>query len=283
MLERPLSLPPFLFSVDLEDIRQLVPHGTRLRDRVEITTRPLLDLLRRHGGVGTFFVTGDVAHRYPELVAEIAADGHEIACHSYAHQPLDRLDATRLREDLERCRKAYSRAGVEHVVGFRAPLGSMTERTRWAYEVLRDMGFEYSSSVLAARSPIYGWPEFGGDEPRRQDGMWEIPASLTTLPGLHIPFVSGVYLRVLPWLLIRRAFRRRLASQRPVTSYIHPYDLDTEQERIRFPEIQESRVLNRLMYYNRGQVIPRFERLFRMGAPLKRYVDFVREREASGA
>ncbi len=270
-----MACAPFLFSVDLEDIRQLVPGGERLQDRVEATTRPYLEFLRRYEARCTFFATGDVARRYPELIAQIAAEGHEIACHSDRHIPLDRMDAAALREDLERCKKAYSRAGVENVVGFRAPMGSMTGETAWAYDVLRDFGFRYSASVLAARSPLYGWPEFGPDLPRRHRGVWEIPASLTHLPGLSVPFAGGVYFRVLPGLLVERSFRRRLARGLPVVGYIHPYDLDTEEERFPYPEINGSRVGNWLMYRNRGLVIPRLDRLMNMGAPIVRYADYV--------
>lgn len=270
-----MSSPPFLFSVDLEDIRRLVPDGPRLADRVETTTEAYLDFLRRHGGRCTFFTTGDVARRYPALVKQIAAEGHEIACHSSDHVPLDRHDPDSLREDLECCLEAYAQAGVEGVRGFRAPVGSMTGETRWAYEVLAKLGFRYSASVLAARSPLYGWPEFGPDVPRVEGGLWELPVSLSRLPGLRVPFAGGVYFRVLPFPLVRRLFRRRLAEGHPVIAYLHPYDLDTEQERFSFPELDGSRLYNWLMYRNRHRVLPRLEQLMGMGAPIVPFADYV--------
>ena len=48
-------------------------------------TPMLLDLLKRHGARASFFVTGEQAARYPELIARIAADGHDIGCHSWDH------------------------------------------------------------------------------------------------------------------------------------------------------------------------------------------------------
>lgn len=277
-----MSLPPFLFSVDLEDIRQLVPAGDRLRDRVEATSEDILAFLARHDARCTFFTTGDVARRYPALVARIAAAGHEIACHSDLHVPLDRKDAAAFRRELEVCREAYARAGVEEVCGYRAPIASLTGETRWAYDVLGETGFLYSASVLAARNPLYGWPDFGRDVPTRMNGVWELPVSLVRLPGLRVPFAGGVYFRVLPFALIRSCFRRRLATGQPVLGYLHPYDVDCEQERFMYPEIGGSRLYNRLMHHGREKVIPRLDRLMALGAPITPFRDFVRQRlEAS--
>jgi polysaccharide deacetylase family protein (PEP-CTERM system associated) len=273
-----MTTPPFLFSVDLEDIRQLVPCGDRLRDRVEATTEEILAFLERHDARCTFFTTGDVARRYPALVARIAAAGHEIGCHSDVHVPLDRKDPASLREELQVCFDAYARVGVDRVHGYRAPIASLTKETRWAYDVLREQGFRYSASVLAARSPLYGWPDFGPDRPRRVDGFWELPVSLVQLPGLRVPFAGGVYFRVLPYALIRRCFRRRLAAGEAVLGYLHPYDVDREQERFMYPEINESRLYNRLMHHGRAKVIPRLERLMELGAPITTFDDFVRTR-----
>ena len=191
MSATPSPLPPFLFSVDLEDIRQLVPEGDQLRDRVEATTEQILAFLERHDARCTFFTTGDVARRYPGLVKRIAAAGHEIGCHSSEHIPLDRQDGASFRADLEACLDAYARAGVERVQGYRAPIASLTARTRWAYGVLRELGFRYSASVLAARNPLYGWPDFGPDRPTRMDGLWELPVSLVALPGEDVTVRDG--------------------------------------------------------------------------------------------
>lgn len=269
--------PTFLYSIDLEDIRRLVPEGDRLADGVPRCTERFLAFFARKGVRVTFFTTGDVARRYPELLRRIVAEGHEIGCHTSEHVPLDRHDPQSLHEDLKRCRDDFARAGAEDVVGFRAPIGSLVAETRWAYEVLREHGFLYSSSVLAARSPLYGWPEFGPDRPRRVDGLWEIPMTLSRWPGLRVPIVGGVYMRILPFLVVRREFRRRLAAGDPVAGYAHPYDIDTEQERFMFPEIDGSRFYNWLMYRNRHHVLPRLDRLMTNGVRVLPYREFVAE------
>ena len=94
-------------------------------------------------------------------------------------------------------------------------------------------------------------------------------------PGLRVPFAGGVYLRVLPFALVRHWFRRRLAVGDPIAGYAHPYDIDVDQEAFMFPEINDSRFYNWLMYRNRDQVFPRLEKLFATGVRVTTYRDFV--------
>lgn len=272
-----VSTPRFLLAVDLEDIRILIPDGLGYRERVPDATRAILEALARHDAKITFFTTGDVARRHPELVREIFERGHEIGCHGDVHVPLDRQTPTSFHDDLSRCFDSYEAAGVPagRVQGFRAPMGSIVASTRWCYGVLRERGFAYSSSVCATRQSLYAWPEFSPDLPREVDGIWEVPITLAGLPGFNMP-LGGIHFRVLPFVLTRALLRRKLAQRGFVATYVHPYDVDTEQERFMHPEIGESRFYNWLMYMNRHRVIPRFESFLAAGfeaMPMGRFVD----------
>lgn len=266
-------MTPYLFGVDLEDVRLRVPRGARYADRVPAMTERYLDFLARHGARGTFFVVGDVARAHPELVRRIAGAGHEVACHSDLHLSLDRQTPAGFRDDLCRCLDALRAAGVDGVRGYRAPFFSLTERTRWAYPVLAELGFDYSSSVLPARSPLYGWPGFGQDA-REVDGIVEIP--MTLVPGLRVPGGGGVYFRVLPWPLLRRFLLREQRAGRAVPGYLHPYDIDVRQERFTHPGFAPRSPGNWLMYANRGAVLERLERLARMGFAMQPYGGYAR-------
>ncbi len=274
--------PLFCLGIDLEDVRSMVPGGERYAEAVPRIARLLLDFLARRRARATFFTVGDVARRYPGLVGEIAAAGHELACHSSDHEPLDRVDRDGLRRDLERNREDLLRAGARDVQGFRAPIFSLTPETAWAYEVLAELGFSYSSSVLPRRSPLYGWEGFGERPRRTAAGVWEVPISTCGLGGRGLPFAGGVYFRVLPFGLVRWLFGRRRASGDAVVGYVHPYDLDTSQERFVHPGLGGSPFLNALMYVNRGRVLSRLERLVGEGWQLVRYADYVRQREPRG-
>ncbi len=265
----------YLFSVDLEDIRSIVPDGEQYRERVPANTERYLEFLAEIGMRATFFTTGDVARRYPQLIRDILGAGHELGCHTSDHLPLDRHTPESFREDILRCLDDFAAAGAGPCTGFRAPIGSLIKKTRWAYEILGELGFTYSSSVLPADNPLYGWPDFGPDIPQIVDGLWEIPTGLSRLPKLKVPFSGGVYFRVLPMPLIRALAAKRSRTGFPVCGYLHPYDIDTEQERFMHPELNDSRFYNWLMYFNRNRVLPRVKRLLADGYSIIRYDEYV--------
>ncbi len=115
--------------------------------RVEANTRRLLELLGNLNLHGTFFVLGWVAERFPGLVREIAAGGHELACHSYWHRLIYKLDPAEFREDTRRAKNVIEQAAGQPVYGYRAPTYSVIDRTVWALEILAELGFTYDSSI----------------------------------------------------------------------------------------------------------------------------------------
>jgi len=131
-------------------------------------------------------VVGEIAERFPEALRAIAAEGHELACHTHTHRPLSEHTPESLREDLQRNLDAVRACAKGPVTGFRAPILSLTRETSWAHGVLAELGFKYSSSVLPARNPLYGWPEFGA-APRMVNGIMETPVTLMRVGPLRAP------------------------------------------------------------------------------------------------
>ena len=119
--------------------------------RVSESARRLLDLFDQTGSRATFFVLGWVAERQPALVREIAARGHEIACHGYGHQIVYEIGPEAFREDVRRAREAIQDAVGVAVEGYRAPSFSITERSLWALEILAEEGFRFDSSIFPVR------------------------------------------------------------------------------------------------------------------------------------
>jgi polysaccharide deacetylase family protein (PEP-CTERM system associated) len=246
----------FLFSVDVEDPRLDLPDGERLPARVPALIDAYLDFLRRDESKGSFFFVGEVARRHPEMVARIAAEGHELGCHSDTHVPLDRLGQARFRDDLLRNLDSLRSAGAGEIRGYRAPCFSMIAETGWAYEILAELGFTYSSSVLPARSPLYGDPQFGA-RPRLIENVVELPVTLLPFRLLPVP-IGGLYFRVLPKPILRRALAVRRRRGEAVASYHHPYDIDTEQS-FTHAGFRRWGAFDLLMRANRKAVLPRLE------------------------
>jgi polysaccharide deacetylase family protein (PEP-CTERM system associated) len=268
-----------LLSVDLEDVRDWVKDGSRYREGVPENTRKYLQQFKRWEVRATFFTVGGVARRYPQLIAEIVEAGHELACHGDIHLQLDKLSPQEFRADMQRNLAALENAGGKGIAGFRAPTFSLTARTAWAHEVLADLGLTYSSSVLPARNPLYGWPEFGKNARKVAGGLWEMPVTLHTIPGLSVPIAGGVYFRVLPFFLTKWAIGKSLEKGQSVVTYFHPYDIDTKQERFMHPDLGEKKHLNMLMYIGRGKVLKRLD-ILHQSVPFRTYGDYVTHLQA---
>jgi polysaccharide deacetylase family protein (PEP-CTERM system associated) len=268
-----------LVAIDLEDVRARMPGGERYPERVPAMTEKLLRFFADHQARATFFVVGDIARRYPALLREVVAAGHELGWHTDEHVCLDLQTREGFRADLSRGIELLTAAGAGKVEGFRAPVLSLIPSTAWAYETLAEAGFRYSSSVMPTRHPLYGWAGFGR-QARRMGNVWEIPVSLLPLPGLSLAFAAGIYLRALPRWVIRAAAWKTASEGAPLVGYVHPYDLDVDQDRFRQPGTEGSRLYHHLMYYNRASVLPKLEALVRAGFRPQTYASYVSRLEA---
>lgn len=263
----------YLFSIDLEDVRRDVVDGNQYKDAVVSNTLTYLDWLDKSKSKCTFFTVGEIAENYPDLIKEISLKGHELACHSMHHIPLDKQNEKSFDLDIQKNIEALVKAGASNITGFRAPVFSLIESTKWAYAILKKNGIKYSSSVLSAENPLYGWPEFGTAQ-KEVDGVWEIPVSLMSFGPKAIPFAGGVYFRILPWIITKRAFRQN----KEVFGYFHPYDIDTEQEQFMHAGINDSTFYNKLMYRNRHKLLPRLDQLMKGNWEIRTYQDYLKDR-----
>jgi polysaccharide deacetylase family protein (PEP-CTERM system associated) len=206
----------------------------RLPSRVDAETDRVLELLNRHHVTATFFVLGWVAEKHPEVVRRIAAAGHEIGCHSYAHEIVYRLSPAAFRRDLERAVGAIEAACGIRPRSYRAPSFSITRASWWALEVLVECGFQYDCSIVPITHDRYGIPGFGrhaGRVATPAGPILEIPAATTVSPGGAIlPVGGGGYLRLLPYRYTAAGIRRLNEREaEPACIYFHPWELDAEQ------------------------------------------------------
>ena len=222
-----------LLSFDFEDWHQLVHRGLGRADwdsrghALERQSAAILDLLDELGAKATFFVLGMTAERYPDLVQGIAAKGHEVACHGYAHRRVATQGPDEFRADVDRCASLLEELTGKRPLGYRAPAFSITRDTPWAYEELTAAGFQYDSSQ-------YDSPRI----PRRLDSIPRAPYRLRTESGAElwelpvaasrVPVGGGAYWRVLPTAVIARTLRSLIAEGALPALYFHPYEFDSE-------------------------------------------------------
>ena len=262
---RPISA----FSVDVEDYFQVEAFSNDVsRDdwpaypaRVVANTQRLLDLLDRYRVRGTFFVLGWVADREPALVREIRDRGHELGCHSYWHRLIYRLTPEEFEEDTLRAKHAVETAAAAEIGGYRAPTFSITARSLWALEVLSRCGFRFDSSIFPIYHDRYGLVGSPRDPyavkvDESGKRIVEFPISTVRMFGRDVPVAGGGYLRMLPLWYNRAGIDAMLAQSRPAMVYVHPWEVDPQQPRIR------SGLKSRLRHYtNLGRMQARLEYL----------------------
>jgi polysaccharide deacetylase family protein (PEP-CTERM system associated) len=262
-------------TVDVEDYFQVSAfehHVARhkwsdFESRVCRNTERLLEIFAEAGVTSTFFVLGWVAERFPTLVRRIAEAGHEIASHGYEHRLIYQTRPAEFREDLRRARAAIEAASGSPVLGYRAPSYSITTRSLWALDVLIEEGYLYDASIFPIRHDRYGIPS----APRhpyvitRPSGtLWELPGATVRWTGQNLPIGGGGYFRLLPYGWTARGIasvNRR--EGKPITFYLHPWEIDPDQPRLAAPFVSRFR-----HYYNLSETESRLRRLlseFRFG------------------
>ena len=255
-------------SIDVEDWFQvenlkgaIAPASWPLRElRVERSTERLLELMDVRGVRSTFFVLGWLAQRFPDLVRRIAAAGHEVATHGYGHELVYDLSPQAFREDVRRSIGLLEDATGSKIRGYRAPSFSITD---WAPAILQELGLEYDSSLLP--SIVHG--RYGrlsncatsASIFEIRPGFHEIRLSTLRIGRHHLPWAGGGYFRLIPYRLFSRGVRRILAGGQPYVFYLHPWEIDADQPRLRgLPPSHAFR-----HYHNLAVCRNRFARLLR--------------------
>ncbi len=202
--------------------------------RVDANTNRVLDLFSAAGVKGTFFTLGWVAERFPGLVRRIVREGHELASHGWDHTRVFTQEPAAFRSDVRRTKLLLEDLGSVEVAGYRAATFSITAGTMWAYPILRQEGYAYSSSINPIRHDLYGIPD-ASRVPFRPvgDGVVEIPMTTVRLFGRNWPCSGGGYFRLLPTVLYRSGLARvNRRDRQPAIFYFHPWEIDPGQPRV---------------------------------------------------
>jgi polysaccharide deacetylase family protein (PEP-CTERM system associated) len=239
-----MSMVVNAMTIDVEDYFQVSAFDDVVRredwgarpSRVVSNTTRLLRIFDTHSVKATFFVLGWVADRFPGLVRDIAAAGHELASHGYSHRIVYSQTPSEFREDVRRAKATIETASGHLVAGYRAPSFSITKDSLWALDVLVEEGYKYDASIFPIRHDRYGIP----DAPRhphvltRSGGsLTEVPGSTVRVLGSNLPVAGGGYFRILPYWWTRWGIGRLNAAEaQPAIFYLHPWEIDPGQPRL---------------------------------------------------
>ena len=205
----------------------------RFENRFEINTLKTLELLKEFDLKATFFVLGWIAKRRPELIAEVASQGHEIANYGFYHRDVRQMTREEFREDSRRSRDALEEATGRCVIGYRIPQGLNAHSDPWMLDVLAEEGYVYDSSVVP-RGRAEKWERQRFVHRYGDREIWEFPHATVNCLGYLLPISGGNYFRQIPHTLVKRAVRQwKKSFDDPFMMYFHIWELDPDQPRIR--------------------------------------------------
>jgi polysaccharide deacetylase family protein (PEP-CTERM system associated) len=245
--EIPFSMANYnSLTIDVEDWFHIldspaVPRMERwslLESRIEMNLDRILVLLDSYSVKATFFWLGWVAERHKDLVRKCQQAGHEIASHGYAHVLANEVGPDAFRQDISKAKAILEDITGEPVRGFRAPGFGIIDKALWAFEVIREAGYQYDSSVFPAQHGHGGMPA-SPVEPyfveTNAGHLLEIPLSVVQVLGRRISFFGGGYLRLASKRMIKWGIDRLEAAGQPLVVYIHPREIDPDQPRLPLP------------------------------------------------
>jgi len=232
-----------ILSIDVEEIfhTEYARHAEKqhIVYRTPYNIPGILELLKEQNVTATFFIVGEIAEKFPEVMRIIMDEGHEVAFHGWSHLPLWELNPKLFRQEIIKYKRLHSSC-----IGFRAPSFSLSNNTKWALKILKEENFYYDSSVFPARTFLYGVykapqkpyiPSLNdiakeGDE---NYGIIEFPLTVYSFLGFKLPIAGGFWLRFWDISLIKKGIEKMNKRGLPAVLYVHNWELDPNTPRLR--------------------------------------------------
>jgi polysaccharide deacetylase family protein (PEP-CTERM system associated) len=247
-----------LLGIDFEDwyhpqlVSPYVPEEKRIPTMFKGLDK-ILELLRKNDSKATFFLVGEILENNPEIIDKILSGEHEIGFHTMKHTRLDSENfQSTFNQELNQFEKIISRK----VLGFRAPTFSLNYNSSWIIDELVNAGYKYDSSIMPAKTSMYGFASAEKSpyritsnnlEKNNSNGVLaEFPLLVTKFLGKTFPAAGGFYLRFLPFRMIKNAIRTYDKQNIPACLYIHSWELTPEY----FPKIKLSKKNHFITFHN---------------------------------
>lgn len=222
----------------------------------------ILDELDQKGFQATFFCLGEVAEKHPKVIKDIAERGHDIGCHSFSHRFFGDATYKEFFDDTVMALDIIENIIGRKVLSYRAPAFSITEKNKWALEVLIENGIEYDCSIFPAKRSFGGFPSFDQKDPTliniQGKTIKEFPMSVTSFLGKELAYSGGGYFRLFPYYLLKSI----MSNNDYVMTYFHLSDFDKEQPR-KYESFNGESALSRYFkkYYGLNSSFSKFEKL----------------------
>ena len=216
-----------LLSFDIEEFDMPLEYGKEIsfEDQMQISiqgTTSILDILEKHTIKATFFSTATFAINAPEIMKRIVNSGHEIASHTYYHS---NFKVEHLKQSKDKLEELIG----QKILGFRMPRMYPVDEKE-----IYNAGYTYNSSI----NPTYIPGRYNHfDKPRTyfmQDGVWQIPASVSPIIRFPLFWLS---FHNLPLSVYQFLCKWTLKKDKYLNIYFHPWEFTDlkDKERFNFP------------------------------------------------
>ena len=226
----------------------------------------ILELLRKNDTYSTFFMVGELLEKKPELMDKILDGNHEIAFHTMYH---NRLDSMKNKQEFVDELKKFAELTSKKSKGFRAPSFSLNYSSSWAIDTLVENGYYYDSSIVPAKTKLYGMPNAElkpykitseNLEKNNHNGkLIEFPLLTRKFFNYSVPVAGGFFIRLLPLRWIETAIKNNESKKIPSTFYIHSWELTPEYMK----KVSLSKSDNFITYHNLEKTSARLEKLLK--------------------
>lgn len=260
-----------LLGIDFEDWYHpelIQPHVTTIQKKPKVIEGidKILNWLRINETTATFFMVGELLEFQPELLDKIICEGHEIGFHTMYHT---RIDSENFQDQFEKEIQTFAKLTSGKSKGFRAPSLSLNQKSSWVIDSLERNGYKYDSSIIPAKTPLYGVPSadlrpykisqksIHKNDPNGK--IIEFPLLTTKFLGWRIPAAGGFFLRTLPLRFIENAIKKYSKDQIASVFYIHSWELTPEfMPRLSLPVFSKF-----VTYYNIERALPKMDKLIK--------------------
>lgn len=222
-------------TIDFEDFHHDLKRGIGLWDSGPLKTKELWNKYKRinnflkengkdEGKFATFFCTGIIAKKEPDLINQISKDGHEIACHYFFHDDIKKQDDQTLYKMLCKAKESLENASNTPVIGFRAPCFQINKESNKQYKIVEKV-FDYDSSFYCSHLNEL-------DNFKLKMGLQKlniIPLYSLNLLGRSLK-MGGSYLKLFPLFYMNLMLRNSIKAGFEPHLYLHPYEFCSSKE-----------------------------------------------------
>lgn len=193
----------------------------------------------------TFFITGVIAEKFPEIVRKISRDGHEVACHYYYHNKIFYDNPEVFEKNLVSAINFLENASEEKVLGFRAPFFAIHSSQHNYFKII-EKHFIYDSTFYAGSKKEV-------DLFKEKADLKELKLYPVTNAKLspYLPTVKtgGTFFKTLPLFITKLAINSGIENGLVPIIYLHPYEILADQSfAVKMSEMKNIGYAKRVLY-----------------------------------